>query len=294
MVLKRKKRFGDRRDAYWVRDVDGIHTIMGHLMNKRTDAEVFVDYKFDVTELMCFLEKRNGSEDPESKTKFMHCIIMAIAKTIDMRPDLNRYVSGRRMYQRHRISFAFVARKKFTDDGGESLIIAEAEDDWTLRKITDDIYAKVDKVRTGKDYGIDGMMNKLAKIPRHLLMFLAGIVKILDFYGKTPRAITDGDPNFATVLLSNLGSINGPSVYHHLNNYGTNSIVVTLGTVSKTPVVKEDRSIDIRDMVDVGITLDERIADGFYFARSLKIVQHLLSNPELLDRPLKESIDFEL
>ena len=67
-----------------------------------------------------------------------------------------------------------------------------------------------------------------------------------------------------------------------------------MGTVSKTPVVREDHSIDIRDMVDVGITLDERIADGFYFARSLKIVQHLLSNPELLDRPLKESIDFEL
>ena len=39
--------------------------------------------------------------------------------------------------------------------------------------------------------------------------------------------------------------------------------------------------------------LDQPIADGFYFGRSWKIVQYLLSNPELLDRPLKEKIDYE-
>ena len=49
----------------------------------------------------------------------------------------------------------------------------------------------------------------------------------------------------------------------------------------------------VRDVVEVGITLDERVADGFYFGRSLKIVQHLMSHPELLDRPLKEAIDFD-
>ena len=53
----------------------------------------------------------------------------------------------------------------------------------------------------------------------------------------------------------------------------------------------EDRQV--RDVVELGITLDERVADGFYFGRSLKIVQHLMSHPELLDRPLKEAIDLD-
>jgi hypothetical protein len=45
--------------------------------------------------------------------------------------------------------------------------------------------------------------------------------------------------------------------------------------------------------VNIGVTLDERIADGFYFARSLKLIKHLFKNPQLLDKTLGEEIDFE-
>ena len=42
-----KKRWGDRRDARWVREVDGMHAIMPHLMPKRTDAEVYLAARMD-------------------------------------------------------------------------------------------------------------------------------------------------------------------------------------------------------------------------------------------------------
>ena len=45
--------------------------------------------------------------------------------------------------------------------------------------------------------------------------------------------------------------------------------------------------------MDIGFTLDERIADGFYFARSLKIVQHLLAHPELLELPLHQEVTYD-
>ena len=57
-------------------------------------------------------------------------------------------------------------------------------------------------------------------------------------------------------------------------------------------VIGEDGERRLRDVVDLGLTIDERIADGFYFARSLKIIQYMLAHPELLERPLKEEIDF--
>ena len=57
--------------------------------------------------------------------------------------------------------------------------------------------------------------------------------------------------------------------------------------------IAADGTRQVRDVVELGITLDERVADGFYFGRSLKIVQHLMSHPELLDRPLKEAIDLD-
>ena len=140
--------------------------------------------------------------------------------------------------------------------------------------------------------GIDAVIDGFAKIPRLLLMLIIRIIRYLDFWGVNPKALTDGDPNYSTVLLSNLGSIQAPAVYHHLNNYGSNSIMVTIGTIHKEERIMPDGTKQMRDVVDIGATLDERIADGFYFARSLKLVKHIFSNPGLLDRPLSEPSGF--
>ncbi len=141
--------------------------------------------------------------------------------------------------------------------------------------------------------GIDDTINQFAKMPRLLLMFAIRVVRWLDFWGKVPKSLSEGDSNCASVLLSNLGSIRCPSVYHHLNNYGTTSVLMTIGTIHKVPTVMADGSVELRDFVDIGATLDERIADGFYFARSLKLIQHICANPELLDRPLEEDSEYE-
>ena len=91
------------------------------------------------------------------------------------------------------------------------------------------------------------------------------------------------------MLLSNLGSINGPPAYHHLNNYGTNSVIIAIGTISE----RADADGNVRPYVKIGVTIDERIADGLYFIRSIKYLQYLLDNPELLDRPLAETVDLD-
>ena len=289
---KQKKRWGDRADARWIRELDGLHVFMPHLMDKRTDAEVYVIMEFDVTEVLRYIEEKNRGEE-EYKATLFHCILMAIAKTVYLRPDLNRYISGRRYYQRHEITLGFVAKKRFEDHSEEKLVVTTAPEDWTLTAVTRQVVGKVHKARTEKSGGANGAMDILKVTPRWFLMLFFRIIKILDFYGKVPAVLKEDDPNFASVFLTNLGSIRCPSVYHHLNNYGTNSIMVAIGTIHKEEVFQPDGSRQVRDIVDVGVTLDERIADGFYFGRSWKLVQHLLSHPELLERPLKEEIDFE-
>jgi len=54
----------------------------------------------------------------------------------------------------------------------------------------------------------------------------------------------------------------------------------------------EDGTRQIRDVIDIGATLDERIADGFYFARSLRLIKHICTHPELLEKPLGEESGF--
>ena len=119
------------------------------------------------------------------------------------------------------------------------------------------------------------------------------IIRWLDFWHIMPKVLTDGDTNYTTVLLSNLGSIGGPAVYHHLNNYGTNSIMITIGTLHKEELLMPDGTKQLRDVIDFGATLDERIADGFYFVRSLKLVKYIFAHPELLEQPFSAPSGFE-
>ena len=291
-----KRRFGDRRDGRWVRDVPGLTTIMMHLMPSRTAAEVYVNEKIDVTELLQWLEKKNA-QHPEYKTTLMHCFIVAIARMIRERPKMNRFIQGRRMYERYDISLSFVAKRRFSDhaEEEEALMFFTPKDTDTLDSLSYKIAGQVKETKKSEHStgGIDATVDAFAKIPRLLLIPIIGIIRCLDFWGVNPKFLTDGDTNYSTVLLTNLGSIKGPAVYHHLNDYGTNSIVAAIGTIHKEELVMPDGSKQIRDVVDLGATLDERIADGFYFVRSLKLVKHIFAHPELLDQPIGEPSNFD-
>ena len=289
-----KRKRGDRRDGRWVKDVPGLQTVMAHLMPNRTDCEVFMKDTFDVTELLRYLEKKNA-EHPEYKTTMFHCLITSVARMVRERPKMNRFIQGRRMYERNEISLSFVVKRRFADNGEESLMVLVPQDEDTLdsisRKIVGDVKeTRKSEVATG---GIDAVLDAFARIPRPILMFVIRVIRWLDFWGLVPNALTDGDPNYTSVLLSNLGSIQAPAVYHHLNNYGTNSLMITIGTIHKEEKIMPDGSKQIRDVVDIGATLDERIGDGFYFARSLKLIQYICAHPELLDRPLGENSGFD-
>lgn len=294
MGEKRKRRRGDRRDGRWVKDVPGLQTVMAHLMPNRTDCEVFMKGRFDVTKLLRYLETKNASH-PEYRTTVFHALVISAARMVKERPKMNRFIQGRRMYERGEISLSFVCKRRFADNGEESLMVFLPADEDNLdslsRRIVGDVReTRKSEVATG---GVDELLDKFAAMPRPLLMFVIRIIRWLDFWGVNPSFLTQGDPNYTTVFLSNLGSIKAPAVYHHLDNYGTNSIMVTVGTIHKEEIIMPDGHKEIRDVVEIGATLDERIADGFCFARSLKLVQHLFAHPELLDRPLGEPSGYQ-
>lgn len=294
MSEKKKKRWGDRRDARWVRDVPGLQSIMAHLMPNRTDCEVYINETIDATALLQYLEQKNAAH-PEYKTTIFHCLIVGIARMIRERPMMNRFVQGRRFYERDEISLSFVCKRRFSDTGEESLMVLVPKDTDTIDSVSRKIIGDVAETRKSEHAtgGIDATLDAFAKIPRPLLMLVVRVIRWLDFWGKVPKALMQGDPNYTTVFCSNLGSIKCSSVYHHLSNYGTNSIMITIGTLHREEILMPDGSKAIRDVVDIGATLDERIADGFYFARSLKLIKHIFEHPELLDMPLCQASEFD-
>lgn len=273
-----------RKDAIRVKNVDTVHGIMPFLMKNRCEAEVYYVETIEVTKLLKYLDNINEGKEKHEKVTMFHAIITAVAKTIYNRPLLNRFISGQRYYDRKEVSFGFVAKNKLEDHSEERLIILNSENDMTLKDISEKILKIVSKTRKENSNDMNDILGIVTKLPRWLLNIVMGLVRWLDYHGILPSFLSDGDINFTTVMLSNLGSVKANCCYHHLNNYGTNSIIATVG------VIRDDGN---KKYVDIGFTLDERIADGIYFAKSIKLMKHILENPDLLDSKIGTKIELE-
>ena len=116
------------------------------------------------------------------------------------------------------------------------------------------------------------------------------IIKFLDNHDMLPSSLTKGSIYHSTVLLSNLGSIQSDGIYHNLTNFGTNSIVVTIGEIKESVKVIDDK-IEKRYVCQFGITLDERIADGVYFAKCVNLLEYILNNPSMLEDRVDDKVD---
>ena len=226
--MAKNRKWGDRRDGRWVKDVPGLQTVMAYILPKRTDCEVYLSDQIDVTELVKYIDKKNA-EHPDYRTTIFHSVVFAVGKMIHERPKMNRFIQGFRMYERDEISLSFVCKRRFRDNADEALMVFVPTEEDTLTTLSRKIAGDVKETRKSESStgGIDSVIDWFASLPRFILIPAFRIIRWLDFWGKNPKILTDGDPNYTTVLLSNLGSIRCPSVYHHLNNYGTNSIMIT-------------------------------------------------------------------
>ena len=211
---------------------------------------------------------------------------------------MNYFYKGHRLYERNDIIFSFTAKRKFEDSSEEALAVLKIDKE-SEESPMDQMYNKVKnfvtKIRKkGETDGATDIISVLCKLPRPLLKFVVWVLRKLDYYGIMPTSISKEDPYYSTVYVTNLGSIKATASYHHLANWGTNSIFVIIGEMKLKQTTDKEGNVSVKKMMPLGITIDERIADGFYFAKSFKIFKHLIENPELLDRPLQEEIDFKV
>lgn len=285
-----------RKDGTLVPETDPMHLITPHMVPNRCDNEAVLTELFDMTAVEAYLAKKNA-DGPEFKYTFFHVICAAIAKVLVLRPRMNRFYAGRRLYDRNDILFAFVVKKKFEDNGAEALAIIKVDKDGEISPV-EQIHGKVKDIvysvrKENKTEGTTEKMGILTKLPRGLLRFVMSFLNWLDYHGRYPAALMKDDPYFASVFVSNLGSIKMHANYHHLVNWGTNSIFVVIGEKKLTPFFQPDGSVQMRDALELGLTIDERIADGVYFAKSIHLLRRLLSQPELLDEPIQTPVDYE-
>lgn len=284
-----KRRWGDRRDGALLRDIDSMHCIMPMIFPNRCDNEAFMHLRIDLTKAEAYLARKN-QDDPAYRYNLFQLIVTAILKTIMLRPLMNRFIKRHKMYQRNDLTAAFTVKKVFADDGGEALARVYAKDSDNIDTIHDEIYRQVSFTRSDeKDASTEGM-DFVQKLP--FRGAIGCLIRFLDNHGWLPKGLIATDPYHSSVVLSNLGSLKIDAGYHHMTNWGTNSVFCAIGLMKKRPFFDEEGNMDMRMSVDLGMTIDERIADGYYYAKTMRLLKTLLENPELLERPLSEEVEY--
>ena len=288
--MRKKRKFGDRWDGELLRNIDSMHFIMPFIFPNRCDNEAFVSERIDLTKLDEYLEKKN-SDNPEYKYNLFQAIVTTILKTVTLRPKMNRFIKNNNFYQRNNISASFIVKKQFTDSSEEGLAFIHSKPEYTIDDVHSEIYRQVTDCRKGENKDkTSEVMDLLVKIPRFISKAIVRLLCFLERHGKIPSSFVEADPYYSSVILTNLGSIKLHSGYHHLTNWGTTSVFVIVGERKVRPFFDENGNVTMRDSVDLGFTVDERIADGYYFSKTIKMFKDILENPELLDKPLSEEI----
>lgn len=280
------KRIGDRKDAKKVRNLDGLHNVMIDIKPERCDSDVYMNKEIDVTKLIKYVEKYK-KEHPDDKITYFHAFAMAFAKTIYNKPLLNRFIANRTFYDRNDVIIAFVAKIAFEEDSEEVMINIKVDKDDNIFTLRDKITKRVAKIRNSKKgekkENTNNIVDVVGKLPKLIRMIVTGALKFLDKHGWLPESITKDNLYYSSVILSNLGNFKIGSIYHNIVNFGTSSIIATMGMIHKSKVIDKDGKEKIIDVCDFGVNMDERIADGYYFAKSIKVLEYIFDNPELLE-----------
>ncbi len=285
------RRRGDRRDGTLIRDLDPLHFFTGIIYPNRCDNEAYISENIDLTAINRYLQQKNEGETEFPYTMF-HLIVAALVKTITLRPKLNRFIVNGNFYQRNEVSAAFVVKKIFSDNGAEALAFLHLKEEDTLDTIHETLRKIVTSCRSDEKDETSESMDFVNKLPRGLCKAFTRFVMFLDKHGKVPKSFIASDPYYASAVLSNLGSIKLKSGYHHLTNWGTCSIFCIIGEKKLSPFYDEAGQVTMKETVDLGLTIDERLADGYYYAKSIRLLKKLLEQPELLELPLKEEVEY--
>ena len=255
-----------------------MYTVAAHIMSKRVDSMNMITIDLPVAPMQKYIREHKADEHPITH---MGLIVAAYLRTVAEFPALNRFIVNKRLYARNEFCAGLVVLKEGKNaDGTMSKVYFEPTDDiFTVQRKIDEYVSE-----NRKEYdnnGTEKMIRFLLSIPG-LCRFGVNLFKWADKHGFLPKKVIDMSPFHASILISNLASIRTNHIYHHVYEFGTTSISVTMGNLREVPRRRVD-GIRFERCLPLGIVMDERIASGSYFALAFRSFSEYLKSPELLE-----------
>ena len=280
-----------RKDAKRIKHLGGMEQLMIDIKPSRADSDVFLKDDFDVTNMVEFIDK--AKKEGKEYTYF-HAFVTAIAKTIYNRPKLNRFIANRHVYEHNEVVVSFVAKVSFEDQAEEVMLLIPIEVDDNIESICAKIKTKVKAIREHKveKEGANSAIDTLGKLPNIIRVPLVGLLKWMDQKGILPASLMKDNLYYSSTIVTDIGTFGCSAIYHNITDFGACSSILAIGEVRDKEVLINGKSKK-RKVVDLGLNLDERIADGFYFIKSANYLKYFLEHPETLEEPASKRYDID-
>ena len=278
--------WGDRKDGRKVRTIAPMAQITAYFQVERNTCSNLFEESFEISQIDRYIRQKRK----EGYTDFglTHVLLAAYTRGIAKYPQLNRFISGQKVYSRgNDIQYSMVVKKDMTVESPDTSFKVHLSPYDTSIDVYNKFSAALAEVKKSMelDSGLDNLIGYLNLIPGVVLKFLVWLLKLLDYFGALPAFLTELSPFHGSVFFTSMGSLGIPPIYHHLYDFGNLPVFGAFGCKRRALEVQEDGSVVQKKYVDVKFTLDERICDGYYYATFFKYYRRLLAHPEVLDNP---------
>ncbi|AEJ18735.1 2-oxo acid dehydrogenase subunit E2 [Gracilinema caldarium] len=279
--------FLDRCDGVQVKGLNPFQKVIPYIMTTRNGAAVYFSEDVDIEPAMHLVKRMNESEHTTKYTLFS-VVLTAIARVLEEKPHLNRFVMGKHVYQRNYRSISFIVKKALTEDARETDAKVYFDPGETLSTVADKVQNAIALAQSEVLSPDEKEMYVLSAIPGGYRL-ATGLFRLLERFNLAPASMIHSDPLYTSVYVANLASLNLPAPYHHLYEWGTASVFVVMGKIERRLVTRKDGTVQQRRFMNFKITLDERISEGLYFARAIDLFRCYMANPAVLQTSSKQS-----
>ena len=285
-----KRRFGDRKEGRLLRSLPAFSKFIPYIMPTRNDASNQYEESFEVSDVDRRL--RQLRVHGYKGIGILHFIIAAYIRGVSMLPGINRFVVGRRIYARDDISVVMTVKRSLSVDATETTIKVHFEPTDTIFDVYRKMNEKIDEIKFGgEDNNTEQVAGALLKLPRFLLRFAVGCLRVMDYFGIIPQKLLDASPFHGSMIITDMGSLGIPPIYHHLYNFGNLPMFIAFGAKRKAVELDREGKAVERKYIDFMAVMDERVCDGYYYASSFKYMKMFMHNPSLLEVPPENVVE---
>lgn len=272
--------FGKRADGVRVKKLDAIFKLIPYIMKTRTDSQVFFEDRIYLDKVSEYIKKK---KEEGIRITHMEIIIAAIGRLLYERPQLNRFIMNRQIYQRNETVISLAIKKQMMDEAMETTVKFKIKPEDTIFSISNQIKEVVEENKKVTTKNItDKLADFILSFPNFLIKGVVSVIMWMDKHNLLPKAVIDASPFHTSAFLTNLGSLGIDAIYHHIYDFGTTSIFFAMGSKK----YEKDLDGNIQSYINIKVVADERICDGLYYAKSFLMLKKYLQKPELLEIPL--------